>query len=75
MSNDDIVTRLRSKYGGQLPICAEAADEIERLRLALAELANRHSAQEAKHYRIIRSLEAECDQWQRMAVRGEQKQS
>ena len=28
---DDIVTRLRQKYGGQLPICAEAADEIERL--------------------------------------------
>lgn len=30
---DDIVTRLREKYSGQLPICAEAADEIERLRL------------------------------------------
>lgn len=29
---DDIVTRLREKYSGQLPICAEAADEIERLR-------------------------------------------
>lgn len=29
---DDIVTRLRTKYGGQLPICEEAADEIERLR-------------------------------------------
>ena len=29
---DDIVTRLRTKYQGQLPICAEAADEIERLR-------------------------------------------
>ena len=28
---DDIVTRLRKKFGGQLPICAEAADEIERL--------------------------------------------
>ena len=28
---DDIVTRLRHKYAGQLPICAEAADEIERL--------------------------------------------
>ena len=32
---DDIVTRLREKYSGQLPICAEAADEIERLRLEL----------------------------------------
>lgn len=29
---DDIVIRLRTKYQGQLPICAEAADEIERLR-------------------------------------------
>jgi hypothetical protein len=28
---DDIVTRLREKYSGQLPICTEAADEIERL--------------------------------------------
>jgi len=26
------VTRLRKKYSGQLPICREAADEIERLR-------------------------------------------
>ena len=30
---DDIVTRLRQKYQGQLPICNEAADEIERLRV------------------------------------------
>ncbi len=33
--SDDIVTRLRNKFGGQLPICAEAADEIERLRREL----------------------------------------
>ena len=33
---DDIVTRLREKYSGQLPICAEAADEIEQLREKLA---------------------------------------
>ena len=32
MVSDDIVTRLRQKYAGQLPICTEAADEIERLR-------------------------------------------
>ena len=32
---DDIVTRLRAKYSGQLPICTEAADEIERLRQLL----------------------------------------
>ena len=30
--DDDIVTRLRNKYQGQLPIMLEAADEIERLR-------------------------------------------
>ena len=32
---DDIVIRLREKYQGQLPICTEAADEIERLRALL----------------------------------------
>jgi hypothetical protein len=32
---DEIVTRLREKYLGQLPICTEAADEIERLRALL----------------------------------------
>jgi hypothetical protein len=30
--SDDIVTQLRAKYLGQLPIVLEAADEIERLR-------------------------------------------
>lgn len=30
--SDDIVTRLQTKYGGQLPITIEAAEEIERLR-------------------------------------------
>ena len=39
--NDDIVTRLRQKYAGQLPICTEAADEIERLRAMCDMLANR----------------------------------
>lgn len=36
--SDDIVTRLRAKYLGQLPIVQEAADEIERLRGQLLEL-------------------------------------
>ena len=35
---DDIVTRLRAKYAGQLPICTEAADEIERLRNQVRQL-------------------------------------
>ena len=34
--SDDIVTRLRKKYAGQLPICLEAADEIEELRKDLS---------------------------------------
>jgi hypothetical protein len=34
----DIVTRLRGKYSGQLPICTEAADEIERLRNQVRQL-------------------------------------
>lgn len=35
---EDIVDRLRQKYAGQLPICTEAADEIERLRAEVARL-------------------------------------
>jgi SPX domain protein involved in polyphosphate accumulation len=35
---DDIVTRLREKYSGQLPICSEAANEIERLRAAIQKI-------------------------------------
>ena len=38
--SDDIVTRLRDKYQGQLPICTEAADEIERLRYELTQANN-----------------------------------
>ena len=34
---DDIVTRLRNKYQGQLPILLEAADEIDRLEIDLSE--------------------------------------
>lgn len=81
--SDDIVTRLEQKmdFVEYLRLWAsvdtndqavrdlhKAADEIERLRTMLSELANRFSAQEAKHYRIIRSLEAERDQWQQQAI-------
>lgn len=38
--SDDIVTRLRTKYGGQLPILTEAADEIERLRKLIIDYHN-----------------------------------
>lgn len=36
--SDDIVARLRAKYAAQLPICAESADEIERLRAEVSRL-------------------------------------
>lgn len=35
MMDHDIVDQLRSKYQGQLSICTQAADEIERLRTEL----------------------------------------
>ena len=38
METNDIVTRLREKYSGQLPICSEAASEIEKLRSLVSEL-------------------------------------
>ena len=41
---DDIVTRLREKYQGQLPICLEAADEIEDLRAELSEIRRQYVA-------------------------------
>ena len=59
---DDIVTRLRDylaivDHAFVLNELSDAADEIERLRQMLAELRERHSAQETKHYCIIRELE------------------
>ena len=68
---DDIVTRLRDylaivDHAFVWNELSDAADEIERLRQMLAELRERHSAQETKHYRIIRELETQLK-----AVRGE----
>jgi archaellum component FlaC len=57
--NDNIVTRLRHKYGGQLPICSEAADEIERLRTEITELQTR-----------LRDTYKERDYWE-WASRGQ----
>ena len=36
--SDDLAKRLREKYSGQLPICTEAANEIERLRNQVRQL-------------------------------------
>ncbi len=51
---DDIVTRLRKKYLGQLPICLEAADEIERLRNDLAEARHEYNKLSDKYRRFLR---------------------
>jgi len=56
---DDIVIRLREKFAGKLPICTEAADEIERLRTEITELQTR-----------LRDTYKERDYWE-WASRGE----
>ena len=65
---DDIVTRLRTKYQGQLPICAEAADEIERLQIIIDNMAERNQKQNAEQLRIVRDIEANRDKWRDMAT-------
>lgn len=60
---DDIVTRLREKYSGQLPICSEAADEIERLRNALAEQTIIHEVQKTNTLNEIEELRKELSKW------------
>ena len=63
---DDIVTRLREKYSGQLPICAEAADEIQRLRIQVA-----HYEKQLKNADVvIDELEADRDEWMRLAYKS-----
>ena len=61
--SDDIVARLRHKYAGQLPICAEAADEIELLtewqKNALLALDKREAE--------IGRLRADRDRWHDIA--------
>jgi hypothetical protein len=66
--DDDIVTRLRTKYQGQLPICAEAADEIERLQIIIDNMAERNQKQNAEQLRIVRAVEADRDKWRDMAT-------
>lgn len=56
---DDIVTRLRKKYLGQLPICLEAADEIERLRFKLEQY--RGVAIDAVNRVVVMTAEKEAE--------------
>lgn len=54
---DDIVNRLRAKYSGQLPICTEAADEIERLRSVISDIQKAvtdEGRSPAHHQKVIR---------------------
>lgn len=51
---DDIVTRLRAKYSGQLPIVLEAAFEIERLRYELSEAQNEYQQLWQKYAKAIK---------------------
>jgi hypothetical protein len=67
---DDIVTRLRTKYQGQLPICAEAADEIERLQIIIDNMAERNQKQNAEQLRIVRAVEADRDKWRDAATKA-----
>lgn len=66
---DDIVTRLR---GLACPECGlpsthnlfdEAADEIERLRIIIENMAERNQKQNSEQLRIVRALEADRDRW------------
>lgn len=72
---DDIVTRLRTKYAGQLPIMLEAADEIESLRKEL----NRESITSnimrnvamtpyGDSAKVIEELMADRDKWRRLFI-------
>jgi hypothetical protein len=51
---DDIVTRLRQKYSGQLPICTEAAEEIERLRKELGLVLAEYQRLEMRYLKAVR---------------------
>lgn len=69
---DDIVTRLREHANGDYEKTADfmlglAADEIERLRLTLHEVASHHSTQNAEQLRIVRAVEADRDHWRSIA--------
>jgi len=59
---DDIVTRLRKKYLGQLPICLEAADEIELLRDEIERL----RAEESETFILYRKTIEECNNLRRL---------
>jgi hypothetical protein len=62
--SDDIVFRLRHIITmGQISVVNEAADEIERLRIIIENMAERNQKQNSEQLRIVRALEADRDRW------------
>jgi hypothetical protein len=49
-------------------IYEEAADEIERLRIIIDNMAERNQKQNAEQLRIVRDIEANRDKWRDMAT-------
>ena len=46
-------------------LMTDAADEIERLRIIIDNMAERSQKQNAEHLRIVRALEADRDKWRK----------
>jgi hypothetical protein len=46
-------------------LMTDAADEIERLRITIDNMAERNQKQNAEHLRIVRALEADRDKWRK----------
>ena len=64
---DDIVTRLRNKYQGQLPILLEAADYIEHLKASVINTFDNGFDEIERLRTRIKELEAECRRLERTA--------
>jgi hypothetical protein len=67
---DDIVFRLRvatvaDTADSLYQLMTDAADEIERLRIIIDNMAERSQKQNAEHLRIVRALEADRDKWRK----------
>lgn len=65
---DDIVTRLRvatvaDTADSLYQLMTDAADEIERLRITIDNMAERNQKQNAEQLRIVRAVEADRDKW------------
>jgi hypothetical protein len=67
---DDIVIRLRvatvaDSAESLYQLMTDAADEIERLRIIIDNMAERNQKQNAEHLRIVRAVEEDRDKWRK----------